>query len=143
MRRRKGDEKIQKKLFAPVHTDAASDHGLRCVDRTVAFREGAVPLYKTEGWTLRQQQWLCTMQPSVKPRHILVCTRTPQRKRYKTFSAKTVGCLGVTGEGKATTWRVTELGTPTNHLPSKDYTNWSEGNDFQVAEGKRLRSGIK
>lgn len=63
-----------------------------------------------------------------------------QRKGF--IVAVSVGCLGVTGEGKATTWRITELGTPTNTLPSKDYTKWSEGNNFPVAEGRRLRSGI-
>lgn len=48
-----------------------------------------------------------------------------------------IGCLGVNGEGKATTWRLTEIGTPANSRPTKEFLQWSEGNDFPVAEGKR------
>lgn len=51
--------------------------------------------------------------------------------------AVTVGRLGVSGEGKATTWRLTEMGTPANRTPTKDYEKWSDGNDFPVAESKR------
>ena len=47
-----------------------------------------------------------------------------------------IGALGVAGEGKATTWRLTELGTPQNARPSKEYVNWTSGNDFPVKRGK-------
>lgn len=58
-----------------------------------------------------------------------------QRKGF--LVAVRVGCLGVAGEGKATTWWLTELGSPGNPRPTDDYLSWSEGNDFPVAEGKR------
>lgn len=51
--------------------------------------------------------------------------------------AVVIGRLGVSGEGKATTWRLTEMGTPANRTPTKEYLHWSEGNDFAVAEVKR------
>lgn len=46
----------------------------------------------------------------------------------------TIGCLGVAGQGKSTTWRVTELshrGTP----PTQDYNKWAPGFDRPVAKG--------
>ncbi|WP_277019457.1 hypothetical protein [Paracoccus hibiscisoli] len=51
--------------------------------------------------------------------------------------AVTIGRLGVSGEGKATTWRLTEMGTPANRMPTKEYLSWSAGNDYPVAEVKR------
>lgn len=51
--------------------------------------------------------------------------------------AMTIGRLGVSGEGKATTWRLTEMGTPANRTPTKEYLSWSPGNDYPVAEGRR------
>lgn len=58
-----------------------------------------------------------------------------QRKGF--IVAVYVGCLGVTGEGKATTWRLTEMGTPANRMPTKEYIQWSPSNEFPVAEGRR------
>lgn len=51
--------------------------------------------------------------------------------------AVVIGRLGVSGEGKATTWRLTEMGTPANRMPTKEYLNWSEGSDYPVAEVRR------
>ncbi len=47
-----------------------------------------------------------------------------------------IGVLGVTGRGKATTYRLTELGTRGNPRPTKEYLNWTPGNDFPVVTGK-------
>lgn len=58
-----------------------------------------------------------------------------QRKGF--IVAVDVGRLGINGEGKATTWRLTEMGAFGEHRPSKDFERWSPGNDCPVAEGKR------
>ncbi|WP_306753861.1 helix-turn-helix domain-containing protein [Paracoccus actinidiae] len=58
-----------------------------------------------------------------------------QRKGF--IVAVHVGCLGINGEGKATTWRLTEMGAFGEHRPSKEFERWSPGNDYPVAEGKR------
>jgi hypothetical protein len=47
-----------------------------------------------------------------------------------------IGCLGVSGEGKATTWRLTELGTPSVSRPTKEFAAWHPGADHPVAKGK-------
>lgn len=56
-----------------------------------------------------------------------------QRKGF--IVAMQVGRLGVTGEGKATTWRLTELGWSGDPRPSKEFLKWTPGNDFPVAKG--------
>lgn len=61
--------------------------------------------------------------------------RELQRKGF--IVAVRIGRLGVSGEGKATTWRLTEMGTPANPRPTKEYLSWSPGNDFPIAEVKR------
>lgn len=58
-----------------------------------------------------------------------------QRKGF--LVAVRIGRLGVNGEGKATTWRLTEMGTPADPRPTKEFLCWSTGNDFPVAEAKR------
>jgi DNA-binding transcriptional MocR family regulator len=50
-----------------------------------------------------------------------------------------VGCLGVAGEGRATTWRLTELGTPADRRPSKEFLRWQPGHDFAVQKGRSVR----
>lgn len=47
--------------------------------------------------------------------------------------ATELGHLGWEGRGKATTWRLTELGFPGGG-PTKDYLKWSPGNDFGVVK---------
>lgn len=47
-----------------------------------------------------------------------------------------IGSLGISGEGRATTWRLTELGTVAEPRPSKEYLQWQPGSDFLVHKGK-------
>jgi hypothetical protein len=47
-----------------------------------------------------------------------------------------IGSLGVAGEGRATTWRLTELGTPHNPRPTKEFAAWSPGHDLPVQKGR-------
>lgn len=51
--------------------------------------------------------------------------------------AVSVGSLGVDGEGKATTWLLTEVGSAANPIPTKKLKDWKPGEDFAVARGKR------
>jgi hypothetical protein len=46
--------------------------------------------------------------------------------------ATTLGHLGAAGQGKATTWRLTELAAPGSPRPTKEYLQWSPGVDFEV-----------
>lgn len=50
--------------------------------------------------------------------------------------ATAVGHLGVEGKGKATTWRLTELGHAGGR-PTKDYLRWSPGNDYPILKPAR------
>lgn len=45
-----------------------------------------------------------------------------------------IGCLGVSGEGKATVWRLTELSYNNEH-PSREFADWKPGSDFEPAKG--------
>ena len=47
-----------------------------------------------------------------------------------------IGSLGISGEGRATSWRLTELGTAAEPRPSKEYLQWQPGSDFLVQKGK-------
>ena len=47
-----------------------------------------------------------------------------------------VGHLGVEGKGKATTWRLTELGHAGGR-PTKDYLRWSPGKNYPVLKAAR------
>lgn len=48
-----------------------------------------------------------------------------------------IGHLGIEGQGKATTWRLTHFGV------GRDFLKWSEGNDFPVAKKQKpvLKTG--
>lgn len=50
--------------------------------------------------------------------------------------ATQLGSIGFSGEGKATLWRLTELPTPTDPKPTKEYLSWRPGHDFPVQKGK-------
>lgn len=52
------------------------------------------------------------------------------------LQATRVGSLGIAGEGRATKWRLTELGTRHNRRPTKEFKEWKPGSDFAVARGK-------
>jgi hypothetical protein len=54
-----------------------------------------------------------------------------------------IGHLGIEGQGKATTWRLTTFPIVAGRLPSKDFEKWSEGNDFPVAKKQKPVSTIK
>lgn len=70
--------------------------------------------------------------------HKDTATKALQELQRKGFIvAVRIGCLGVNGEGKATTWRLTELGTPANPRPTKEFLAWSPDSEFPVAEGRR------
>lgn len=47
-----------------------------------------------------------------------------------------IGALGSSGEGRATVWRLTEIGTPENRTATQEFMRWAEGADFPVKKGK-------
>lgn len=52
---------------------------------------------------------------------------------------KQIGALGAHGEGRATEWRLTELGTPENPTPSREFESWTPGNDFPIIKASKPR----
>lgn len=48
----------------------------------------------------------------------------------------TIGTLGVSGHGKASTFRLTEIGTPVEPRPTKEFLEWKPGSDFPVKKGR-------
>lgn len=70
------------------------------------------------------------------------CHQDTARKAFDLLQARgfikptQIGSLGCQGQGRATTWRLTELGTPENRRPTKDFLEWGPGRDFQVVRGK-------
>lgn len=47
-----------------------------------------------------------------------------------------IGALGSNGEGRATVWRITEMGTPENRTATQEFMRWAEAADFPVRKGK-------
>ncbi|MFN4160116.1 MAG: hypothetical protein ACK4GO_17210 [Gemmobacter sp.] len=47
-----------------------------------------------------------------------------------------IGRLGVEGEGKATTWELTEFPPVAGGIATKDFLQWTAGNDFPVVKGR-------
>lgn len=50
---------------------------------------------------------------------------------------RVIGALGSSGEGRATEWRLTEMGTPESHMPTAEFLNWTPGNDYPIQKGNR------
>lgn len=50
--------------------------------------------------------------------------------------ATQIGHLGVEGQGKATTWRLTEIAAP-GIKPTKEFLAWKPGCSFPVAAGNK------
>jgi DNA-binding transcriptional MocR family regulator len=47
-----------------------------------------------------------------------------------------VGRLGIEGEGKATTWVLTQWKAQNGHAATKDFLAWKPGQDFPVKKGR-------
>lgn len=47
-----------------------------------------------------------------------------------------IGALGMTGEGKASVWRLTEYPSEVGRAPTKDFLRWTPGQDFPVQKGR-------
>lgn len=50
-----------------------------------------------------------------------------------------VGALGIEGEGRATTWLLTEWPARNGHAATRDFLGWTPGNDFHVVKGRAPR----
>jgi DNA-binding transcriptional MocR family regulator len=57
-----------------------------------------------------------------------------QRKGF--LVARTVGTLGISGEAKATTWELTEIGTADEPRPSNLFLDWRSDAEFPVKKGR-------
>lgn len=72
----------------------------------------------------------------------LNCTRDYASKAFYDLQAKgfvralQIGRLGVEGEGRATQWLLTEIGTGANPKPEKSFLQWEPGKDFPVVKGR-------
>ena len=73
----------------------------------------------------------------------LGCDKNTASKAFDDLQAKgfvvpvQIGYLGVEGVGKATIWRVTELGIPGKSPPSNDFNRWKPDEQHPVQKGKR------
>jgi hypothetical protein len=73
----------------------------------------------------------CTRDYAAKAFHDL------QRKGF--IRAREIGRLGVEGEGRATQWLLTEIGTAADPKPEKAFLRWQPGHDFEVVKGRPPR----
>lgn len=48
-----------------------------------------------------------------------------------------IGALGAQGEGRATVWRLTEIGTPENRTATAEFMQWHPGQDFPIRKGPK------
>ena len=53
-----------------------------------------------------------------------------------------IGALGAAGEGRATVWRLTEVGTPESRTATCEFLRWQPGQDFPVKKGAKPRRVI-
>lgn len=47
-----------------------------------------------------------------------------------------IGSLGIEGEGRATTWCLTEWPTQNGHAATREFLSWTPGHDFPVKKGR-------
>lgn len=47
-----------------------------------------------------------------------------------------IGSLGIEGQGRATTWRLTDFPVPGDPRPTREYQSWQPGHDFPVKKSR-------
>lgn len=63
-----------------------------------------------------------------------------QRRGFITPTA--LGALGVHGQGRATEWRLTEVGTLAQRSPTADFLAWKPGEDFEVKSRRKIQNPV-